>query len=61
MPDISAKLIPLSKHIIDLDFNPKIHLLDRQEMHIDIITEEMVILSQDLGDDMVIFTIIPEE
>jgi len=61
LPDISAKLIPLSKYIRDLNSNPKTHLSDRQERHIDVITEEMAILSQDLGVDMVIFTIIPEE
>jgi len=61
LPDIPAKLIPLSKHIRALNTNPSTHLSDRQERHIDIITEELAILSQDLGVDMVIYTIIPQE
>ena len=61
LPDIAAKLIPLSKYIRDLNTKPKNHISDRQERHVDIITEELAILSQDLGVDMVIYTIIPEK
>jgi len=61
LPDIPAKLIPLSKYIRDLNSNPKNHISDRQEKHVDVITEELAILSQDLGVDMVIYTIISEE
>jgi len=60
MPELDAKLIPLSQHIRALNSNPRTHLSDRQEKHIDIITEELARLSQDLGVDMIIFTIIPE-
>ncbi|MBL4817977.1 MAG: hypothetical protein JKY15_01920 [Deltaproteobacteria bacterium] len=57
MTDLDAKLIPLSKHIRILNNNPRTKLSDRQEKHVDIITEELSILSQDLGIDMVIYTI----
>ena len=57
---LDAKLIPLSKHIRILNSDPDTKLSDRQEKHVDIITEELARLSQDLGADMIIFTIIPE-
>ena len=56
--ELDTKLIPLSQHIRILNSDPKTKLSDRHETHVDIIAEEMAILSQDLGVDMVIFIII---
>ena len=56
--DIDAKLTPLSKVIRELNKNPDTRITQRQEKHIDIITEELAVLSQDLGIDMVIYTVV---
>jgi len=58
--EIPARFIPLSKVIRDRNLNPRTHLSERQEKHVDIITEELAVLSQDLGVDLVIFTVSPE-
>ncbi|GKS67368.1 hypothetical protein YTPLAS73_09150 [Nitrosarchaeum sp.] len=60
LSEIYAKLIPLSQEIRDRNQHFKTRLTEKQEKHVDIITEELSILSQDLGVDMVIYAIKPE-
>lgn len=60
LPEMYAKLIPLSQEIRDRNHDFKTRLTEKQEKHVDIITEELSILSQDLGVDLVIYTIKPK-
>jgi hypothetical protein len=59
MVDLYAKYTPLSKILHARNLNPKTKMTDQQERQIDMLTEEMAVLSRDLGIDLVLMAIIP--